>query len=66
MATYIVHCKQCGREFEPDHRTIVAATWRLGPACRRQPAEEQHCTQCGRVLRAGKRTLFASCLVVAP
>ena len=62
MNTITTRCRQCGAEFEPDRRAIVAATWRLCPACRPQPAEEQHCTQCGPVLRSNKRTLCASCL----
>ena len=61
MTTFITRCRQCGQEFEPDHRAIVAATWRLCPACQLQPRDETRCERCGRVLRAGNRTLCLGC-----
>ena len=64
MTAIITTCKSCGREFTPDHRSIVAATWRTCPACRPQPTEEHRCTQCGRPLRTAGRRLCLSCLGV--
>jgi hypothetical protein len=64
MTTYIVDCKQCGRAFEPDHRTIIAGSWRLCPTCQPQPSGESHCERCGRALRTTGRRLCLTCLGV--
>jgi hypothetical protein len=60
MPTITTTCKTCGKDFEPDHRAIVAANWRLCPACQPQPSREtrgeERCDQSGRPLRtAGRR-----------
>jgi hypothetical protein len=64
MSTFVTRCRTCGREFAPDHRAIVAATWRTCPTCQPPRTEETHCERCGRVLRAGPRTICARCLGV--
>jgi len=65
MPTILITCRQCGREFAPDHQAIVAATWRTCTACQPPRSEETRCPKCGRVLRTGTRTLCAACLGVS-
>ena len=68
MTGFITHCRRCGHEYEPDHKAIVAATWRLCPACQPQLSDqtrhESRCEQCGRPLRTAGRRLCLSCLGV--
>ena len=64
MTTFVTRCRQCGAEFEPDRRAIVAATWRLCPACQPQPATRPAASDvdasCGR-----NRTLCLGCAMGA-
>ena len=63
MTTILITCRQCGREFAPDHRAIVAAAWRLWRTCAPKSTEPSHCRECGRPL-AGNRDLRLQCLGV--
>jgi hypothetical protein len=57
MTIIVTTCGLCGQEFEPDHRAIVAGTWRLCPACRVSedaPRGSVVCPQCRRVLKSGQ------------
>ena len=67
MTTITTTCRRCGREFTPDHRAIVAATWRICPACRPQLSDqirrEVRCRECGRPL-AGTRDVCVRCVGV--
>ena len=64
MTTYIVPCKQCGKEHEPTPEAIRAGNWKVCPDCTPPPAEPSHCRRCGRVLRTAGRTLCLACLGV--
>jgi hypothetical protein len=66
MPTFVTTCRTCGREFSPDHRAIIAATWRTCFACQPQPSNESRCERCGRVLRVGKRTRCLGCASGVP
>jgi hypothetical protein len=69
MTSMLTTCRTCGQEFEPDHRSIVTATWRTCQAClpAAAPASDDfgsRCERCGRPLRAGTRPICARCLGV--
>lgn len=40
MATIVMTCAQCGREFTPTTRDIVRRDWRRCPACRPAPSPQ--------------------------
>jgi hypothetical protein len=61
MTIITTTCRRCGAEFAPDHRAIVAGSWRVCPACQPQPRDETRCERCGRVLRGRKRTRCLGC-----
>ncbi len=51
--------RRCGTEFEPDHRTIVAAVWRLCLDCRDGndiPRGPAICATCRHVLKSGRHS----------
>jgi hypothetical protein len=64
MPTYIVQCKQCGKEHAPPPAAIRAGSWRLCADCAPSPAQPSRCRECGRPL-AGSRALCLRCLGVA-
>jgi hypothetical protein len=56
MSTYIVRCRRCHVEFEPDRRAIVSGSWRLCESCRvgnDTPQGPAVCPRCHQVLKSG-------------
>jgi hypothetical protein len=43
MPTYLVACRECGKEHEPTPATIRAGSWRVCPDCRTEALERGRC-----------------------